>query len=599
MEKKSNHTHIGKQKSMVTTDEIRKDNNRLSLLLKTSAELIQSTDTQLCLRMMVDAIKECCWNKVVLAANVEGKDVQPEAVITIGITENARKSWINNLSSSSWKQNFEKTRALSKIGEFYLISKGKACTKENRVRNSVKTASSLEESDAWNAPDWLCSPLRLSNGQIAGGLHLSDPADGKMPSRESLVPIELFIQIATAVIEKDLLNQQLVEGEKLFRLLAENAQDVIFRVQIKPELKVEFVSQSICRISGYTSEEFAADPISFLKIVHPNDAPALREAFANPEDAKGPIVQRLIRKDGSTAWIELTSRFVYDENGQTVSVEGIARDITERKKMNDQLKDYAQRLEEMVDERTRRLRETQEKLLKAERLVAIGQLAAMVGHDLRNPLTSIMGCICYLEKNLDKNASDKMREMILLIRKNIEYSNKIINDLADYSRELVLELNENNPKMIIKEALAAVDIPESIHLVNLAKNRPKMSIDLQKITRTFVNIINNAIDAMPERGTLKIESMKVGDRVIFSFSDTGTGIAQEVMKKLGTPLFTTKAKGMGFGLAISKRIVEAHGGLISVTSDVGKGSTVYVTLPIAPKTEEGGEKTWRNLVESS
>jgi PAS domain S-box-containing protein len=574
MEKNSSHTCLDKQKSMVPTNEIRKDNSRLSLLLKTSAELIQSTDTHLCLRMMIDAIKECGWNKVVLAANVEGKDVQPEDVITIGITENAKESWISNLSSSSWKQNFEKARALSKIGEFYLISTEKTCAKENNVRNFVKNVSFLEESDAWHAPDWLCSPLRLSNGQVVGGLHLSDPADGKLPSIESLVPIELFIHIATAVIEKDLLNQQLLEGEKLFRLLAENAQDVIFRVQIKPELKVEFVSQSVSMISGYTPKEFAADPMSFLKIIHPNDAPALMAAFTNHSDAKGPIVQRWIRTDGSTAWIELTTRFVYDENGQVVSVEGIARDITERKKMNDQLKDYAQRLEEMVDERTRRLRETQEKLLTAERLVAIGQLAGMIGHDLRNPLTRIMGCMYYLEKNLDKHANGKMQEMIVLIRKNVTYSNKIINDLTDYSRELVLELNENNPKIIIKEALAAVDIPESIQLVNLAKNRPKMSIDPQKITRTFVSIIKNAIDAMPERGTLKIESIKVGDRVIFSFSDTGTGIEEEVMKKLGTPLFTTKAKGMGFGLAISKRIVEAHGGLISVTSNVGKGTSL-------------------------
>jgi hypothetical protein len=121
MEKKSTHTRIYKQKSMSTTDKIRQYHTHLSLLLKTSADLIQSTDTQLCPRMMIDAIKKCCCNQVVLAANVEAKDVQPEDVISQGITENAQKSWITNLSISSWKQNFKKTRALSKIGEFYLI----------------------------------------------------------------------------------------------------------------------------------------------------------------------------------------------------------------------------------------------------------------------------------------------------------------------------------------------------------------------------------------------------------------------------------------------------------------------------------------------
>jgi hypothetical protein len=120
MEKKSTHTRIYKQKSMPATDKIRKDHTCLSLLLKTSADLIQSTDTQLCPRMMIDAIKKCSCNQVVLAANVEAKDVPPD-VISQGITENAQKSWITNLSISSWKQNFKRTHALSKIGEFCLI----------------------------------------------------------------------------------------------------------------------------------------------------------------------------------------------------------------------------------------------------------------------------------------------------------------------------------------------------------------------------------------------------------------------------------------------------------------------------------------------
>jgi signal transduction histidine kinase len=163
----------------------------------------------------------------------------------------------------------------------------------------------------------------------------------------------------------------------------------------------------------------------------------------------------------------------------------------------------------------------------------------------------------------------------------------------------VLELNENNPKSIMKETLSAVTIPENIHLVNLMKNQPKMRIDLQKAKRAFVNIITNAIDAMPEGGTLKIESKKAGDSVVFRFSDTGTGISEDAMQKLWTPLFTTKAKGMGFGLAISKRVVEAHGGLISVKSTVEKGTTISITLPIEPQTEEGGEKAWINQLESS
>lgn len=585
--------------NILKRDEIKKGNSSLALLLTTSAELIQCTDPRLCLQIMVNAIRECGWNQVVLSSKVDDTGtVKPEDIITAGVTEKEKELWVNKLSETVWNKHSGKEYARFKIGEFYFFPWHSSWVRKNLADRRVPSKLSAEMGD-WNPNDWLCAPLRLSDGQIVGGLHLADPADGRRPTRESLASIELFMHIAAAAIEKDLLNQQLVEGEKLFRLLAENAQDIIYRIQVKPQLEFEFVSPSVAKITGYTPEEFTSDPNFIFKVIHPEDAPLFTDIFANSKAAKGSLVLRWKRKDGGTVWLEQTNNYVYGEGGDIVAVEGIARDITERKKMNDQLKDYAQRLEEMVEERTRKLNEAQQKLLKAERLIAIGQLAAMVGHDLRNPLTSIMGCMYYLEKNLDKNASDKMREMLLLVRKNIEYSNKIINDLLDYSREIVLELNENNPKSIMKETLSAVKIPENIHLVNLMKNQPKMRIDLQKAKRAFVNIITNAIDAMPEGGTLKIESKKAGDSVVFRFSDTGTGISEDAMQKLWTPLFTTKAKGMGFGLAISKRVVEAHGGLISVKSTVEKGTTISITLPIEPQTEEGGEKAWINQLESS
>ena len=245
------------------------------------------------------------------------------------------------------------------------------------------------------------------------------------------------------------------------------------------------------------------------------------------------------------------------------------------------------------------LRKAQEQLLKSERLATIGQLAAMIGHDLRNPLTSIIGSTYYLEKKLGSNADSKLKEMLGIIKKNVEYSNKIVNDLLDYSREIVLESATKNPKAIMKETLYGVKIPENIRLVNLTKSQPKMEVDLQKIKCAFVNLLTNAIDAMPEGGTLKIESKRTGDSVIFRFSDTGTGIRPDAMKNLWTPLFTTKAKGMGFGLPICKRIVEAHGGSISAESKVNKGSTFTVTLPIESKTKAGGEKAWAKPQESS
>jgi len=115
------------------------------------------------------------------------------------------------------------------------------------------------------------------------------------------------------------------------------------------------------------------------------------------------------------------------------------------------------------------------------------------------------------------------------------------------------------------------------------------------MNRVFVNLIKNAIDAMPDGGTLEVRSRQKHGHVEFTFKDTGTGIPEEVKAKLFAPLVTTKAQGMGFGLAICKRIVETHGGKITVKSTLGKGAAFTVTLPIKPKSNVGGEETWVNL----
>jgi PAS domain S-box-containing protein len=264
-----------------------------------------------------------------------------------------------------------------------------------------------------------------------------------------------------------------------------------------------------------------------------------------------------------------------------------------------QLEVYAEQLEQKVDDRTRELKKSQGQLLKAQRLAVIGELAGMVGHDLRNPLTSIAGAAYYVKTRLGGKINGKIMEMLELIENNIEYSNKIINDLLEYSREIQLELSEKSPRSMIEDALALVKIPKNVEVANLTENKPKMNVDADKIKRSFINIIKNALDAMPEGGRLTIRSERTGDKLSFVFTDTGKGMSKETVKKLWTPLFTTKAKGMGFGLPICKRIVEAHGGSITLESRVGKGTTFKVTIPIKVKTEKGGGEIWIETAESS
>jgi len=264
-----------------------------------------------------------------------------------------------------------------------------------------------------------------------------------------------------------------------------------------------------------------------------------------------------------------------------------------------QLEEYAGQLEQKVEERTRELKKSQEQLLKAQRLAVIGELAGMVGHDLRNPLTSISGAQYYLKKRLSSEGNSKINEMLALIEGNIAYSNKIINHLLDYSKEIELELAESNFKSIVKEALSLVEIPKNIKIVDLTENKPKINVDVGKIKRVFVNIIKNAVEAMPKGGTLTIKSRRLNGNFEIVFSDTGNGMSKATLEKLWTPLFTTKAKGMGFGLPVCKRFIEAHGGTISAESTLRKGTTFRVMLPIESKIEKGGEKVWVKPLESS
>jgi PAS domain S-box-containing protein len=297
---------------------------------------------------------------------------------------------------------------------------------------------------------------------------------------------------------------------------------------------------------------------------------------------------------GKDRWIELIVTPIKDKNGAVIAALELSIDITEKKLMQNKLAEYSQKLEKIVEKRTEQLKQTQAKLVKSERLATIGELAAMVGHDLRNPLTGIMGAAYYLKTKHGTEVGAKGKEMLEIIENAINYSNKIINDLLEYSRDLKLKLTETTPKAMLQSALSLLEVPEKIQIIDATKDKPMVKADTEKIRNVFVNIIQNAIDAMPEGGTLTIKSRKAKGTLEIAFKDTGAGMSEEALSKLkgGVPLFTTKSKGMGFGLPICRRLVEAHGGKISVESMAGKGTTVTVTIPVNSEPVDEGEEKW-------
>ena len=274
----------------------------------------------------------------------------------------------------------------------------------------------------------------------------------------------------------------------------------------------------------------------------------------------------------------------------------VVRDITERKLAEEALKEYSERLEEMVDERTRELRETQEQLIRAERLAAIGQLGASVGHELRNPLGIIKNSAYYLNMKLG-NADEKVKKHLKIIENEISKSNKIISDLLSFARDTKLALQKTQINAIVQDALSRTPVPDTVAVItDLGEDLPPLMTDPSQIEQVFINMISNAVQAMTssslraepqaegstdthDGGRLEISTRAEDGFVVTEFKDNGSGISEEHLRNLFEPLFTTKTKGIGLGLAVSKRIIEAHEGSIEVESEVGKGTTFRIRLP--------------------
>ncbi len=229
-------------------------------------------------------------------------------------------------------------------------------------------------------------------------------------------------------------------------------------------------------------------------------------------------------------------------------------------------------------------KQIEQQLLEAKRLAVIGETAGMVGHDLRNPLQAIVNTI-YLAKMKVESLPSKLEEKgevkayLDTVERQVMYMNKIVSDLLDYARPIHLELIEISMLQFIHSTLLSMEIPETIEVSVAVPKKMKLEVDPSLMRRVFINLITNAVQAMPDGGKLRIKASKKADEVLISVKDTGVGIRKEDLPKLFQPLFTTKSKGQGFGLPVCKRIIDAHGGEILVKSKVGKGSTFTVKIP--------------------
>jgi PAS domain S-box-containing protein len=303
------------------------------------------------------------------------------------------------------------------------------------------------------------------------------------------------------------------------------------------------------------------------------------------------LLKKPIAVDGNPeGWMEVCyvkkkplirgSPFLEEEDLVVGSVVNRIASFVERMRAEERVRTYNIQLEKEVEERTRELREAQEELVRKEKLAVMGQLAGSVGHELRNPLSVIGNSAFFLKMKLDP-ADKIIRKHLGIIEENVLKTNNIISGLLGFSRTGAPLLAKTDINKDIVTILSGLEIPETITAQTiLDETLPTVSVDVDQIQRAILNLILNAIQSMPDGGTLKIQTAQETGSIQISIQDTGKGIPKENLDSIFEPLFTTKPKGIGLGLVIVKNIIEGHGGSIHVQSEVGKGTIFTVSLPV-------------------
>ncbi|MCK4411273.1 PAS domain S-box protein, partial [Candidatus Bipolaricaulota bacterium] len=374
-------------------------------------------------------------------------------------------------------------------------------------------------------------------------------------------------------------------SEKKFKAIFDHAGDGIL-IAGTEDRRFFTGNTAICEMLGYTQEEIATLGVADI---HPEESlPDVMKQFDKLSRGELAMASNIPvkRKDGSVFLADIHGSLVI--LGEKAYLLGIFRDITERKRTEEKLQEYSERLQVMVEERTTELKDAQEELVRKEKLAILGQLAGGVGHDLRNPLGAIKNAAYFLNTVL-KEPDREVKETLEILEKEVGTSEAIISSLLDFARAKPPTKRKISVNEILQETLSRITVPENVEVVQeLDETLPKSLADPDQLGQVFGNVILNGIQAMTEGGQLTIKSeAPAPGRISVSITDTGVGIPQEQLEKVFEPLYTTKAKGIGLGLAIVKTLVEGHGGTIEVESKMGKGSTFTVTLPTGMEESKG------------
>jgi two-component system NtrC family sensor kinase len=414
----------------------------------------------------------------------------------------------------------------------------------------------------------MVAPLLIGE-KVIGTLSVNSKEVGAFNRDNETMLVTLASQAAIA-IENARLYERLKESEERYRTYVENVPDIVY--ETNAEDRFTYWSPQIENLTGYTPEELLERNVYELPM-HPDDVDEIRNRIRQMQEEgreQFTLMFRALHRDGSPLHIEASVRPVLDDTGKLIMNRGVLRDVSERVRLQSQL-------------------------LHSEKMAALGRLSASVAHEINNPLQSVQNCLTLLGEEIDdRQRQTKLRQYLSIVRSEMERISTIVSRMRDFYRPEHERLQPTHPHVVLESVLelAGKQLQHSDVAVERqwARELPMIQINPDHLKQVFLNLVLNAIDAMPAGGTLRIstapDQMQAsrGQRALsavrIKFSDTGRGMPPETLSRIFEPFFTTKEDGSGLGLSISYGIIESHNGHIAATSQEGVGTTFSILLPV-------------------
>ncbi|GAA4460506.1 PAS domain S-box protein [Novipirellula rosea] len=369
------------------------------------------------------------------------------------------------------------------------------------------------------------------------------------------------------------------QDQVLLAALLRTAVDAI--IVINDRGIMQSVNPATTKLFGYSEDEMVGENVKLLMPTpYREEHDGYLRSYHETGRAKIIGIGREVtgkRKDETTFPMHLAVSEV--PLGDKKLFAGIVRDISDLKNAQQQLSEINDQLEQRVRERTSELHATQAELLKAGKLATLGQVAGGIAHEIRNPLNAVRTSAYYL-RNAKKLTPEKTSEHLERIDRQVLLIEKVIKALSDFVRLPEPRLSKCNVSELINDIISEVSIADNVRMQNdVASDLPTAMVDPNQISIVFHNLIRNASDAMPQGGTITLASNVIESQIIIEVIDTGVGIGDEHIRRITEPLYSTKAQGMGLGLAVSAAILDKNHGHMEVESQLGVGTTFAVHLP--------------------